>query len=218
MTPSLRTAMSDEDYRGLSRVHLELKCGILEIERRSAKQESEEIKNFLFRRVADLAANEAITEPAARAPPVASGSGQLVPAPALPGPSERRGSAALGSMRDREPGVERSAHTRTRRAYAGSARPTTYVNLPSSSCRIDVLNLSRLKPFSSRFFFLSLVITRLDLVWQGPAPRMPLTLRVRPWLSLGSLPRQMQTLAIAFTLDLQGSYFFVKPVFIPRWQ
>jgi hypothetical protein len=70
---------------------------------------------------------------------VVSGSGQLVHAPALPGPPVRN--STPGSMRDRELGVERSAHTRSRsRAHrdGGPVRstPTTYVSLPS--CGIDV--------------------------------------------------------------------------------
>jgi hypothetical protein len=124
--------MSDKDYRGLSRSDLEIKCAMLEIKDYYAKQESEDTQNYLIGRISAL--TEATTEPA----PVASESDQLVQAPAPPGPSGRRG--APGSMRDRESGVERSAHTRTR-AYrnGGLARstPTTYVSLPS--CEIDVL-------------------------------------------------------------------------------
>jgi hypothetical protein len=97
--------MSDEDYRGLSQAELKkLKCGIYKIGLRCAKQKIEDIKDFLFRRVPDPAASEATTEPA----PVAGGSGQLVQAPALPGPSVRR--SAPGSICDREPGVERSVN------------------------------------------------------------------------------------------------------------
>src|ERR1700679_3016862 len=113
--------MSNEDYRGLSRALLEANCERLNMEERAANQLVEGYRK-LFRRVSELAARAATTEPARALPapaPVASGSRQLVRAPALPGPSERR--SALGSMRDREPasGVERSAHTRTRRAYGG---------------------------------------------------------------------------------------------------
>jgi hypothetical protein len=116
--------MSNEDYRGLSRALLELNCERLNMEERAANQLVEGYRN-LFRRVSDLAAREATTEPARALPapaPVASGSGQLVLAPALPGPSER--CSALGPTRDREPGVERSVHTRTRRTYGGPARNT----------------------------------------------------------------------------------------------
>jgi hypothetical protein len=136
--------MSDEDYRGLSQAELELQCGIYKIGWRSARREIEDIKNFLFRRVPDPAAGEATTEPARALPapaPVASGSGQLVQAPALPGPPVR--SSAPGSMRDRELGVERSlrsAHTRTRAHLDGGlvrSTPTAYVSLPS--CGIDIL-------------------------------------------------------------------------------
>jgi hypothetical protein len=87
---------------------------ILEIGNRCAKQQNQEIKNLLFRRVlpVDPAASEATTEPARALPapaPVAGGSGQLVQPPALP---SVRPSAA--GSRHREPGIERSAHTRTR--------------------------------------------------------------------------------------------------------
>ena len=125
--------MSDEDHRGLSQAQLGLKCGIFEIGWRSARQEIEDIKTFLFHRAPDPAAGEATTEPA----PVASRSGELVQAPALPGPPVR--SSALGPMRDRELGVERSAHTRTRAHRDGGlvrSSPTAYVSLPS--CGIDV--------------------------------------------------------------------------------
>ena len=122
--------MSDEDYRGPYLCKAELKYAICEIELRCARQEIEEIKDFLFRHVPDPAAIEA-TESARALPapaPVAGGSGQLVLAPALPGPSARR--TAPGSLRDREFGAERSVHTRNQ-AFGGLARntPTTYVSL-----------------------------------------------------------------------------------------
>jgi hypothetical protein len=133
--------MPDEDYRGLSQAELVFRCGILEIQKRCAKRETEEIINFSFLqypRVPDPAASEATTEDARALPapaPVAGGSGQPVQAPAPPGSSVRR---SAPRSRDREPGIERSAHTRTR-VYAGRATctPIMYVSLPSYG--IDVL-------------------------------------------------------------------------------
>jgi hypothetical protein len=133
--------MSDEDYRGLSQAELVYRCGLLEIQLSCAKRQTEKITNYSilqFRRVPDPAASEATTEDA-RAPPapapVAGGSGQPVQAPALPGPSVRR---SAPRSRDREPGMERSAHTRTL-AYGDRATctPIMYVSLPSYG--IDVL-------------------------------------------------------------------------------
>ena len=131
--------MSNEDYRGLSRALLEMNCERLDMEAQSANKLVEGYRN-MFDRVSGLAATRT-REPARALPapaPVASESDQLVRAPALLGPSGRRG--ALGSIRDGESGVERSVHTRTRTYRNGGfarSTPTTYVNLPS--CGIDVL-------------------------------------------------------------------------------
>jgi hypothetical protein len=124
--------MSDGGYRGLSRAQLwELECDKLKAEKRAAMQLSEAYENLL-NRVLDPAASEATTEPARALPapaPVAGGSGQLVQPPALPGTSVRR---SAPRSRDREPGMGRSAHTRTL-AYGGRATctPIMYVGLPS---------------------------------------------------------------------------------------
>jgi hypothetical protein len=131
--------MSDEDYRGLSPDQLILKCRILEIRKRRATQETEDIIKLLF---PNPAASQTTTETDARAlrapAPVASGSGQVVQAPqeasAPPGTSVRRSLSPPGSdisntlvyrgrngehrrsLRNRGPGMEspRLTHTRTR--------------------------------------------------------------------------------------------------------
>ena len=107
--------MSDEpeDYRGLSRVsrvELELKCRIHEIEAQGAIQITRNIQDLVFRRhgIQNLEANEATAETDARAlqappAPVAGGSGQLVQAP-----QEAPPTGHSGSVRRRAPGSDTS--------------------------------------------------------------------------------------------------------------
>lgn len=143
-----------EDHRGLSRVQLEIKCDILEAQARGAMQIAQNIKNLVFRRIRDLAA-EATTEPDARVLPVpaAGGSGQHVQVSPPSGPSARRSAAEQvgtsntpvyrghggehrGSiLRDRGPGMERSAHTRANRDRDSAPTRTqiTYVSLSLST-------------------------------------------------------------------------------------
>ncbi|KAF8492754.1 hypothetical protein F5888DRAFT_1636909 [Russula emetica] len=132
----------DEDYRALSHADLEDKCAELLLEKEAHMQLAKGYKRLLLRG-RDPTASEATTEGARALPlPVASGSGQLVEAPALPDPPVRRSAPGSdvtsntpvyrgrgggereqrGSIRDREPpsqaGMERSAHTGTRTARA----------------------------------------------------------------------------------------------------
>jgi hypothetical protein len=117
--------MSDEDYRGLSPDQLILKCRILEIRKRRATQETEDIIKLLF---PNPAASQTTTETDARAlrapAPVASGSGQVAQAPqeasAPPGTSVRRSLSP--------PGSDDTSNTRTNRDRA-TCTPIEYVSL-----------------------------------------------------------------------------------------
>ena len=243
--------MSDEEHRGHSEVELlGLKYEILKAENRwtmkhhrATTQLAEEYRSYLSRFIRDLPASEAtaITEPDApalpvRVPePVASGSGQLMQVPALPGPSgltapgsddtsntpvhheggQHRGSESVG---DREPEMEISRRTQTR--ANGDRRDLApmieYVNA-SLSYGIDVMlkrgfALISKQPAARARMPLKPVLVALALT---PAAT-PRTSRLRP--GLRCLPvrlcRHMHWQAIAFTVVKRGFHFFVKPVFI----
>ena len=203
--------MSDERHRLLSQVGLlEFKNELLQAEKqeamdhyRATMRRAETYKDVLSRIIRYFPPSEATAEVVSPAP-VASGSGHLVQAPALPGPSarrtapgsesddtsntpvhhEQRGEEHRGSMGGRGPETESSAHThdqaRVQANSTAACTPITYVE--AFLLRDRCIDLSTFK-FFYLWSFSKRPVTRIRMLLELVLVTLVLTLGAGPRLS-----------------------------------